>query len=55
MVKPKDFNDLIRDDPSLLQPLDVMKIKIGFDDSGIEGAYQSYKEFIYEERIMAYE
>lgn len=52
MIKPKSLMDYISEDASLSQKITYEEfqnfIQTGFDNSGIEEAYGSYCDFIYQ-------
>lgn len=53
MIKPKSIMDFIREDPGLSEKItyeEFMKrsARSGFDDSGIEEAYEAYKKVMAE-------
>lgn len=50
MVKQKEFHDYLKDDETLTRKMTYEEFinsqKIGFDDSGIENAYEVYKRVL---------
>lgn len=50
MIKQKGLQDYLNDDPSLKEKLTyeefMSRQKQGFDDSGIEEAYEVYRKFM---------
>lgn len=57
MVKPKGFHDYLKDDESLTKKMTYEEFinsqKTGFDDSGIEEAYEAYKRVLESENTVS--